>query len=73
MVDVQPKSSKLRARAIRIVIELCGVDSKTAQELLESTNWNVKASIIMIKKNIGFDEALSLLEENKGFLKKALL
>jgi len=73
MVNVQPKSSKLRARAVRIVIELCGVDSKIAQELLESSSWNVKACVVMIKKNISFDEALSLLEENKGFLKKALI
>lgn len=73
MVDVQPKSSKLRDRAIRIVVELCGVDSKKALEVLESTNWNVKASIVMIKKNIGFEEALILLEETKGFLKKALI
>jgi len=73
MVDVQPKSSKLRDRAIRIVIELCGIDSIKAQEILESTGWNVKASVIMIKKNIDLPEALSLLEKNKGFLKNALL
>jgi len=73
MVDVQPKSSKLRDRAIRIVVELCKVDSKKSLEVLESTNWNVKASVLMIKKNIGFDEALILLEKSNGFLKKALI
>jgi len=73
MVDVQPKSSKLRDRAIRIVVELCGVNSKKAQENLESTNWNVKASVIMINRNIGLEEALILLEKSNGFLKKALI
>lgn len=73
MVDVQPKSSKLRDRAIRIVIELCGTDSEKARETLEISNWNVKASVLMIKKNMDLDDALSLLEESEGFLKKALL
>ncbi len=73
MVDVQPKSSKLRDRAIRIVVELCGIDSIKAQEHLEITNWNVKASVLMIKKNIDLPEALGLIEKNKGFLKNALL
>ncbi len=73
MVDVQPKSSKLRDRAIRIVVELCGIDSIKAHEHLEITNWNVKASVLMIKKNIDLPEALDLIEKNKGFLKNALL
>ena len=73
MVDVQPKSSKLRDRAVRIVVELCGVDSEDALSLLESSGWNVKASVLMNKKNIGLPEALSLLDEHNGFLKNALL
>ena len=73
MVDVQPKSSKLRDRAIRIVVELSGVNSKRALQVLENANWNVKASVLMIKKNINFDEALNLLEKSNGFLKKALI
>ncbi len=73
MVDVQPKSSKLRDRAVRIVVGLCGVDTEEALSLLESSGWNVKASVLMNKKNIGLPEALSLLDENNGFLKNALL
>ena len=73
MVDVQPKSSKLRDRAIRIVTQLCGVEVNKALEVLESTNWNVKASVIIIKKNISFDEAVALLEKNNGFLKNSLI
>ena len=73
MVDVQPKSSKLRDRAIRIVVELCGIGSEDALSLLESSGWNVKASVLMNKKDIGFPEAISLLEEHNGFLKNALL
>ena len=72
MVDVQPKSAKLKDRAIRIVMELCGIERENAQELLENANWNVKASVLMNQKSIGFDEAVSLLKSNEGFLKKAL-
>ena len=72
MVDVQPKSSKLRDRAVRIVTELCGIESDEAIELLTSSDWNVKASVVMNKKNLGLKEALGLLEQKKGFLKGAL-
>ena len=72
MVDVQPKSSKLRDRAVRIVTELCGIESDEAIELLTSSGWNVKASVVMNKKNMGLKEALGLLEQEKGFLKDAL-
>ena len=73
MVDVQPKSSKLKDRAIRIVMELCGIERSSAQRLLEDSKWNVKASVMMNNKNISLEEALSILERNNGFLKKALL
>ena len=73
MVDVQPKSSKLKDRAIRIVMEICGVERSSAQRLLEDSNWNVKASVVMNDKNINYEEALDILEKNNGFLKKALL
>ena len=72
MVDVQPKSAKLKDRAIRIVMELCGIDRENAQTLLENADWNVKASVLMNQKSIDLDEAVSLLESNEGFLKKAL-
>lgn len=73
MVDVQPKSSKLKDRAIRIVMELCEIERSSAQILLENSSWNVKASVLMHKKNISLEESLNVLEQNGGFLKKALL
>ena len=72
MVDVQPRSSKLKDRAIRIVMELCQIERSSAQKLLEESEWNVKASVLMHKKNISFEESLNILEKNEGFLKKAL-
>ncbi|MGI9534706.1 MAG: N-acetylmuramic acid 6-phosphate etherase [Thermodesulfobacteriota bacterium] len=72
MVDVQPKSSKLKDRAIRIVMELCEIERFSAQKALEDSEWNVKASVLMLKKDISFKEALNILDQNDGFLKKAL-
>lgn len=72
MVDVQPKSSKLRDRAIRIVSEIAEVDNLEAEKLLKNSNWNVKAAIVMKLKNLSVKDAEKLLEQNKGFLKKAL-
>ena len=72
MVDVRPKSSKLKDRAVRIVMELCEIERSSAQKLLGDSNWNVKASVLMHKRNISFEEALNVLKQNKGFLKKAL-
>ena len=72
MVDVQPKSSKLKDRAIRIVMELCEIERSSAQKLLEDSGWNVKASVLMHKKNISLEESLNILDQNEGFLKKAL-
>jgi N-acetylmuramic acid 6-phosphate etherase len=46
MVNVQPKSGKLRDRACRIVAEAAGVSRERAAELLEATAWNVRAAIL---------------------------
>lgn len=73
MVDVQPKSSKLKDRAIRIVCEICEVDSDEAVQLLKNSGWSVKIAVIMKIKNISREGAEKLLNENKGLLRKALI
>jgi len=72
MVDVQPKSAKLRDRAKRIVMEIAGVDEERAAKLLKKSGWDVKASVVMGKKNLTYDQARDLLMKNNGFLRKAL-
>lgn len=72
MVDVQPKSSKLRDRAIRIVSEITKVDKSEAKEILKNSNWNVKTAIVMKLKDLSLQESETLLKQNNGFLKKAL-
>lgn len=72
MVDVQPKSSKLKDRALRIVGTVCEIQMDEAFKLLTEANWNVKIAIVMNKKNLNYSEAANLLEKSDGFLKKAL-
>lgn len=45
MVDVDPFTDKLRARCIRIVQELIGVDESLARQRLEQTDWSVRAAL----------------------------
>lgn len=72
MVDVQPKSAKLRDRAKRIVVQIAEVSEEKAQELLEQSAWDVKASIVMEKKGLGLKDSKELLEKSNGFLREAL-
>lgn len=72
MVDVQPRSAKLRDRAKRIVMHIAEVDEDRAEEFLEKSGWDVKASVVMAKKNLSHKKAQELLRKNKGFLREAL-
>ncbi len=72
MVDVQPKSSKLRDRSIRIVSEISGVDKQEAETLLQKATWNVKTAIVMKLKDLSVKDSEKLLNTKNGFLKKAL-
>lgn len=45
MVDVQPTNSKLRDRAVRIVVELTGTTPEKARAALERHNWRVPAAL----------------------------
>ncbi len=72
MVDVQPKSQKLRNRARRIVKELVGTNYKKAESLLDESNWEVKTAVVMGIRKVSKIEAKRLLANQKGFLRKAL-
>ena len=72
MVDVQPRSSKLRDRAQRIVMHIAQVDEQESLNLLEESGWDVKSAIVMAVKGISLGDARELLSHNKGFLRKAL-
>lgn len=72
MVDLQPRSEKLVDRSERIIMDICGVARGEARELFSRAEGNVKAAVVMKLRNLPLGESLKLLEENGGFLKKAL-
>lgn len=72
MVDLQPRSKKLVDRSERIIMDICGVARGEARELFSRAGGNVKAAVVMKIRNLPLGESLKLLEENGGFLKKAL-
>ncbi|HTL47520.1 MAG TPA: N-acetylmuramic acid 6-phosphate etherase [Verrucomicrobiae bacterium] len=72
MVDLQPKSKKLRSRALRIIQHLGEVSPREAENCLAESRRNVKVAILMAKKGWDYEQARSRLKETAGFLGKAL-
>lgn len=72
MVDVKPTNEKLVDRATKIISEISGCDYDKSHKLLKEANNNVKAAIIMATKDVGYKEAINILEENKGFIREDL-
>lgn len=69
MVDVRATNRKLRARAVRIVQELCGVSGAQAQVLLGQAANEVKVAVAMGLLGRGAEEARAALEQAGGDLR----
>jgi N-acetylmuramic acid 6-phosphate etherase len=50
MIDLNPTNAKLRHRAIRIVRDLAGADSESAQAALEACGWVVKKAVARLSR-----------------------
>jgi N-acetylmuramic acid 6-phosphate etherase len=72
MVDLRPRSAKLRARALRIVQELGGVRAPEATRLLKESGGNAKLAIAMARLALPAREARRRLETVSGSLRRAL-
>lgn len=72
MVDVKASNEKLYARAKRITMLATGENEETVTKVLEKTNFDVKLSILMIKTGLAKEKAQKLLDENKGYVAKAI-
>lgn len=66
MIDVRPQNEKLKLRAKNMLVELGDISPQYAEELLESTSWNVKEALVMAKTSLEYQKAKKLLEENRG-------
>lgn len=69
MVDLVATNRKLRARAVRLVRALAGVDETRAGELLEQAGGSVKVAIVMEWRGLDARAARALLVERSGMLR----
>lgn len=72
MVDVQATNQKLKARAIRIVMQATECDQTTAEQILFTAHGNAKLAIMMLLSGLDKDQAEAVLTQNKGRLQDAL-
>lgn len=72
MVDVQASNEKLKARAIRIVMQATDCDKTLAEETLKLADQNAKLAIMMILSGLNRAQAEALLEKHHGKLQLAL-
>jgi N-acetylmuramic acid 6-phosphate etherase len=72
MVDLQPRSRKLKARAAHLVSTLASVSSKQAETLLKAAKGNAKTAIVMAKTKKNYAQAQQLLKKHSGFLHKVI-
>ena len=72
MVDVQASNEKLKARAIRIVMQATDCDKALAEETLKQADQNAKLAIMMILSRLDHAQAEALVEKHHGKLQLAL-
>jgi N-acetylmuramic acid 6-phosphate etherase len=68
MVDLQPKSAKLRARARRLVRDLGRVSDARAGRLLEQAGGSAKVAVVMARRRVTAAEARRRLRAAGDFL-----
>ena len=72
MVNVQPKNSKLRDRAERILVRATGISSSEASALLKAAGDSVRTAIVMSRRGVGREEAERLLAKMGNRVSAAL-
>ena len=72
MVDLRPRSAKLRARALRLVSEIGKVGTRDAARLLRDARGSAKLAIVMARLDVGAYEARGMLRDASGSLRRLL-
>lgn len=73
MVDVQASNEKLKARAIKIVMEATDCSQQEAEQTLKVAENNAKLAIMMILSQLDKTTAEQLLAKHQGRLRSALV
>lgn len=72
MIDLQPRSAKLRARALRLVQRLGRVPAPVAARALRAAGGRVRLALVIARTGLGAAPARRLLREGGGSLRVAL-
>jgi len=72
MIDLQPRSAKLRERALRLVTDLAGVSRGRARAALTVSRGRVRVAIVMARSGRNAAEAVRVLGAAGGSLRVAL-
>ena len=72
MVDMTPRSAKLRARACRLVSEIGEVTEREAARLLREAGGSAKLAIAMARLGVGPKEARRRLRGASGSLRSLI-
>jgi len=72
MIDVHVSNEKLKERAINIIMKVTDVSYDQALQALEAADLQVKIAIVMIKRNLNKEEAMKILEQSDGYVRKAI-
>jgi N-acetylmuramic acid 6-phosphate etherase len=71
MSNVQARNSKLKARAIRILMAESGLDERSAIESLEKANGRLPAALLMAKSGCSLEDAEVALHKADGVIGRA--
>jgi N-acetylmuramic acid 6-phosphate etherase len=72
MVDLRPRSAKLRARALRLVVQLGRVSPREGERLLKASGASAKVAIAMARLGVDATAARRRLRAAGGALRLAL-
>jgi N-acetylmuramic acid 6-phosphate etherase len=72
MTNLTPRNTKLRQRALGIVMADCNLDEATAKSFLETADWDLRVAIVMIKTNATREQADDALKKSGYIIARAV-
>jgi N-acetylmuramic acid 6-phosphate etherase len=72
MTNLMTRNTKLRERALGIVMAECELDEATARFALESADWDLRVAMVMIKANATREMAEDALKKSNYTISRAV-
>lgn len=72
MTNLMTRNTKLRQRALGIVMSECDLDEATAKSILETAGWDLRVAIVMVKANATRELAEDALKKSGYAISRAV-